>query len=336
MHAHASPASQIAAALASQAEAVCRHYLPAGERQGRYWVVGDIDGTRGHSLIVRLRGPGKPGKWNDMATGHHGDLLDIIRHRSGCNSLSAVLSEARSFLALPARRTPAPAAPADPDPSAAAQRLWRYCRPIDGTHAEAYLRARGIERCRFASLRFHPKLRYRDPGAGTEREYPALVAAVTNGAGRLTGVLRTYLDPVRPAKADAAAPKKALGPIFGYAVRFGAVDARPDPVLIVGEGIETVLSLLTVYPGAAGAAALSAGSLRSFVPPRGRRIAIARDAGQEGIAAAETLARHCGRNGHRFRILAPSLDDFNDDLTAAGTEAIRQRLGCTSPPQTGD
>ena len=72
-------ASDIAAALAANAEAVCRHYLPHGQRQGRYWIAGDIYGSRGQSLFVRLRGPGRPGKFVDAATGEHGDLLDIIR-----------------------------------------------------------------------------------------------------------------------------------------------------------------------------------------------------------------------------------------------------------------
>ena len=60
-----SPAAGIAAALGLQAEAVCRRYLPHGRRQGRYWVAGDLDGARGRSLFVRLRGPGVPGKWTD-------------------------------------------------------------------------------------------------------------------------------------------------------------------------------------------------------------------------------------------------------------------------------
>ena len=64
MHAQTSPASDIAAALAAQAEAVCRHYLPAGERQSRYWIAGDVHGARGKSLFVRLHGP-RSGKWND-------------------------------------------------------------------------------------------------------------------------------------------------------------------------------------------------------------------------------------------------------------------------------
>ena len=168
-------AAAVAAALAERAEAVCRRYLPHGRRHGRYWVAGDLDGARGRSLYVRLAGPGKPGKWTDAATGEHGDLLDIIRHCSGAPTLRVALDEARAFLALPA----APAAgEADAyDATEAARRLWRRCRAIDGTHAEAYLMARGLARCRFAALRFHPALRYRE-GTCTRR-LPALVAAVT-------------------------------------------------------------------------------------------------------------------------------------------------------------
>ena len=105
-----SPAAGIAVALGLQAEAVCRHYLPQGRKLGRYWVAGDLDGARGRSLFVRLRGPGVPGKWTDAATGQHGDLLDLIRHRTRAPSLRAALDEARAFLAL----EPAP----DRDPGA--------------------------------------------------------------------------------------------------------------------------------------------------------------------------------------------------------------------------
>ena len=94
-------AAGIAAALGACAEAVCRRYLPRGRKQGRYWVVGDLDGAKGRSLFVRLSGPGVPGKWTDSATGQHGDLLDLIRHRSDSPTLHAALNEARALLALP-------------------------------------------------------------------------------------------------------------------------------------------------------------------------------------------------------------------------------------------
>ena len=322
-----SPAGAIAAALAARAEDVCRHYLPHGRRQGRYWVAGDLDGARGRSLFVRLRGPGVPGKFTDAATGEHGDLLDLIRHRSRARTLRAALDEARSFLALP----PAPAPVAETAPDAeerydateAARRLWRRCRAIDGTHAERYLHARGLARCRFAALRFHPALRYRE-GASVRR-LPALVAAVTGSDGAIAGVQRTWLDPRSPAKAGVATPRKALGRVYGLAVRFGA--PSDDAALVVGEGIETVLSLVTAVPEIRAAAALSAGSLGAFAPPPGTaRLVIARDNDEDGALAAERLAMRCARAGVAATVIVPVGNDFNDDLVELGAAALRARF----------
>ena len=53
-------ASALAAALAARAEQVCRRYLPRGRKQGRYWTVGDVHGTEGRSLYVRLSPPRHP------------------------------------------------------------------------------------------------------------------------------------------------------------------------------------------------------------------------------------------------------------------------------------
>ena len=264
MYNHPSPAAVIAAALGARAEDVCRRYLPQGRRQGRYWVAGDLDGARGRSLFVRLHGPGTPGKWTDAAVGSHGDLLDLIRYRIDAPTLRAALDEARAFLALPA--SPAAGGASAYDATAAARRLWQGCRAVDGTHAEAYLRARGLARCRFPALRFHPELRYREGLA--VRRLPALVAAVTGDDGAVHGVQRTWLDPRRPAKADVASPRKALGCIRGLAVRFGT-PADGLATLLVGEGIETVLSLVTAVPEiTAAAVALRRQSRRLFSPAR--------------------------------------------------------------------
>jgi len=60
-------AADLAIRLGRVAEAVCRHYLPSGRRVGRYWIVGDVRGSPGRSMFVRLsgaeRGPGAAGKW---------------------------------------------------------------------------------------------------------------------------------------------------------------------------------------------------------------------------------------------------------------------------------
>ena len=58
-------ATEIAAALSTRAEDVCRRYLPRGRKQGRYWTAGDTSGAKGRSLFVRLAPPGIPGKWTE-------------------------------------------------------------------------------------------------------------------------------------------------------------------------------------------------------------------------------------------------------------------------------
>jgi hypothetical protein len=62
-------AAELAQGLARNAEAVCRHYLSNGRRQGRYWLVGNICNAPGRSLFVRLKRPesgkGAAGKWSD-------------------------------------------------------------------------------------------------------------------------------------------------------------------------------------------------------------------------------------------------------------------------------
>jgi hypothetical protein len=60
-------ASDLAQRLGREAEAVCRHYLDAGHRQGNYWQVGDARNTPGRSMFVRLKetAKGPAGKWTE-------------------------------------------------------------------------------------------------------------------------------------------------------------------------------------------------------------------------------------------------------------------------------
>ena len=220
-------ATKIAAALSTRAEDVCRRYLPRGRKQGRYWIIGDTSGAKGRSLFVRLAPPGIPGKWTDAATNEHGDLLDLIRLHTGGASLRLAMEEALAFLSLP-RFTPANDGnhAGGYDREEAARRLWRRCRPINGTHAEAYLHARAIGHCHFPALRFHPDLIHR--GDDGIHRLPALVAAVTGDDGAIEGVQRTWLDPKLPEKANLVSPRKALGrPRPGRALR--RVRLRRDP-----------------------------------------------------------------------------------------------------------
>ena len=318
--------ADIAHALSACAEDVCHRYLPHGRKQGRYWTAGDVAGGPGRSFFVRLSPPGVPGKWTDAATGEHGDLLDLIQFSLGASTLGPALIEARHFLAL-APATASGGRAGDPNrprnPADSARRLWRACAPIQGTRAEAYLQGRGLTHCLFPALRFHPALRYRD-GTGEQR-LPALVAAVTTEAGEITGVHRTWLDPHRPAKAAVASPRKALGGLHGFAVRFAP--AAADRPLVVGEGIETVLSIVAAVPDLPAAAALSAAHLRAFTPPPGiARLVIAADADPEGKAAATELAKRVGPLGIAASVITPKRGDFNDELTRIGAQNLRGQL----------
>ena len=61
-------ASDLAHRLGEYAEAVCRHYLANGRRQGNYWTFGDVRNAPGRSMMfVRLQPSpkGPPGKWTE-------------------------------------------------------------------------------------------------------------------------------------------------------------------------------------------------------------------------------------------------------------------------------
>ena len=110
-------------------------------------------------------------------------LLDLIRLHTGGASLRHAMEEALAFLfrrPLPPMAAITPAAMTVKKP----RRLWRRCRPIDGTHAEAYLHARAIGHCRFPA--FSSDLIHR--GDDGIHRLPALVAAVTGDDGAIEGV----------------------------------------------------------------------------------------------------------------------------------------------------
>ncbi|MGO8918200.1 MAG: toprim domain-containing protein [Stellaceae bacterium] len=334
-----SQAADLAHRLARNAEAVCRHYLSNGHREGRYWLVGDVANTPGRSLFVRLSGPdsgkGAAGKWTDAATGEHGDLLDLIALNRGLNRLRDALAEARSFLSLP-RLGPEPVkrhehSPASRGSPESARRLFAVSQPISGTIAEAYLRRRGITALHASgSLRFHPRCYYRpDPDAPTET-WPALIAAVTDLDGRITGAHRTWLDPSGHDKAPVDTPRRAMGHLLGHGVRF---DLASD-VMAAGEGMETMLSLRSVMPTLPMVAALSANHLAAILFPAAlHRLYIARDSDPAGDAAVASLNDRAGAAGIEALTLSPALGDFNEDLLRLGAGDLRAGLRVQLAPE---
>ena len=333
-----STASELARRLAGNAEAVCRYYLSNGYRQGRYWLVGDVGNSPGRSMYVRLNGPesgkGAAGKWTDAATGQHGDLLDLIAANRRLDAVRDILDEARTFLSLPKPEVVDRQPPVLAGSPEAARRLFAGSKPILGTVAETYLRERGVTDFRHCTaLRFHPRCFYRhdapaDPGA--RDDWPAIIAAITDLDGYMTGAHRTWLDPSGRMKAQVATPRRAMGHLLGNAVRFGAA----LDVMAAGEGIETMLSLRSILPTLPSAAALSANHLAALVLPKTlRRLYIARDNDPAGRRAAETLAQQTQGNGIDAMVLTPTMGDFNDDLRQLGTEALINAIRVQLAPE---
>src|SRR5271169_6328323 len=326
-------ASELAHRLARDAEAVCRHYLSNGRRQGRYWTVGDVRNTPGRSMFVRLGGPESgpcaAGHWTDAASAEYGDLLDVIRESCGFIDFRDVADEARRFLSLPrAEPCRTPVLAGSPE---AAQRLLAMSQPIRRTLVETYLCNRGIKAVHDAgALRFHPHCYYHpDDGSPTEM-WPAIIAAVTDLSGAITGAHRTWLAPDGFGKAPVDTPRRAMGGLLGHAVRFGAV----DDVLAVGEGIETMLSLRCALPAMPMAAALSANHLAALLlPPTLRRLYIARDADAAGDTALAALTERAEAAGVEALALSPRRGDFNEDLRAFGLRALQAALRIQLAPQ---
>lgn len=323
------PAAVLARHLAANAEDVCRRYLSNGRRSGRYWLAGDVRNSKGRSLYVRLdgplAGPGAAGKWTDAATGEHGDLLDLIRLRCAFSALGDAMDEARGFLALPPPETRSPHPPAHQRGTTpeAARRLFRAGRPILGTPAEGYLRARGISAVVSPALRFHPSAYYRGDDRAPLRRLPTMLAAITDLDGRLVGVNRTWLDVERLCVADLDAPRKVLGTLLGHGVRFGRATDR----LLAGEGIETVLSLKSVLPEMPMVAALTANHLAALLLPPGlARLVIARDSDDAGVRAAARLRDRAEAQGVAVHDLVPSFDDFNEDLRRLGPARLGRQV----------
>ena len=329
-----SQASDLAHRLARDAEAVCRQYLSNGRREGAYWLVGDAANAPGRSLYVRLRGPesgkGAAGKWTDAATGEHGDLLDIVRLSRNLATVVEAMDEARLFLSLPRPEPPKPI-PAPRSSPEAARRLYAVGQPVRGTLAHDYLLGRGITaEVRSLPLRFHPNCYHQGGAHGPRETRPALLAAVTDLAGTITGVHRTWLDSAQATKAQLSTPRKAMGHLLGNGVKFGVA----HEVLAAGEGLETMLSLRTVLPTMPIVAALSSAHLAALLLPTGlRRLYVALDDDRAGRHAVQRLRHRKDLRGIELRELVPGEGDFNEDLRRWGPEALVEAIGPQLAPE---
>ena len=320
-------AASVAAALAERAEEVCRRYLPYGRRRGRYWVAGDLDGGRGRSLYVRLAPPGAPGKFTDAATGEHGDLLDIIRHRICAPTLRAALDEA-SRLPRPAgcAGLRARATPTTPPKRHAA--CGAAAAPSTAPTPRPTCTARGLARCRFPALRYHPAValqrrRRRAPPAGPGRgRHLAPTEHRLRRAAHVVGSPAT-----RPAKANVSSPAQGARARARPCRPFRRPRRRSFAPRRRGHRDRALAGQPphpTSPPPPLSPPAASAPSLRLPASPASSS---PRDNDDEGERAAERLARRCARAGVATTVIVPRGEDFNEDLLTFGPAALRRLDG---------
>jgi len=177
-----------------------------------------------------------------------------------------------------------------------------------------YFATRGLmpfEPC--PALRFHPRLPHSRGVA-----LPAMLALATDADNRPAAVQATYLRADGNGKANIDPVRKTFGSARGAAVRL----MEGDDVLMLGEGVESVLSVLQAV-GESGYALLGTSGLKSIVLPevyRTRRIIIAADNDESG--AGQAAAREAAwrlveqQNFLDVRIATPPRTgtDFNDFL----------------------
>jgi hypothetical protein len=216
--------------------------------------------------------------FNCRGSGDGGDVIAMVQHLGDYDFLGAceringeprpdhsrdetpeeresrLRSNAARMAALEHRRKEerkAEEARAKRDEEAVADILER-AKPIEGTHAEAYMReGRGlIPRKRFTQdLRFVAALDYwgaGDNGSGKLIKLavlPALVAIIRAFDGAIIGISQTYLDPKEPTKwtpigSPNNSPKKIKGDKRGGMIRLGPL----EETMAIAEGWENALA----------------------------------------------------------------------------------------------
>jgi len=294
---------------------------------GEFWACCPFHEERTPSFHVTEPG-GRGGRWWCFGCGEGGSVIDYVMRRDGIGLGAALdrlgadrLGDAPVAVA-PARKAPRP------DSAARAREIASRAGADDGRVAR-YLAARGVRvalvpeaLARLRLVRHLACWRAGDPPVKVH-EGPAMIARI--GRARGVGVHVTWIaDGGRARLSDGGkVPKKMFGQ-RGAILGAPAVLTEPAPVMLVGEGIETVLAALSAArlaaPGVrfAAEAALSLGALAGrrrdgagWVPPAGvaRVIVLADPSATRPDAARDAFERAAARiaaAGFEARIAVPN------------------------------
>jgi phage/plasmid primase-like uncharacterized protein len=264
------------------------------------------------------------GVFADHEAGVSGGVLAMIVHAGAAQTIAeaARLLEADGVIA--AREKAAERRERDKRVEAAAEakrrqaaRLWASARPLAGTLGEIYLLFRAVATpLDGADLRFRADAPVYPYQPSCRDRHPALVARVSDAAGRGIGAHLTFLLHDGKGKANTNPARKAVGAVGGGFIRL-AQGSR----LVVGEGVESTLSAWEARPpdvvSFGAIAAISAGGMAGLIWPSNTEeliIAPDRDASGAGERAAQTIARRAWSAGLAVGFMRPpeAFGDWND------------------------
>jgi len=231
-----------------------------------------------------------------------------------------------------------------PGPGDKLKALWRETRS-DRIRIAAYLESRDLpagtlDRVSEDALRFHPNLGYWGQNeVGTLvhlGDFPAMVAKVTNAAGKGVNLHRTYLAIDGPGKAPIEPAKKLMSATADGATTGAAIRLLPaTSVLGFAEGIETALAIHAATGQAVWSTVSAGGLAKVIAPEEARTVHIWADNDTSGVgqkAAARAAARFHAEGRTVFVHVPPEAGtDWLDVYRGQGPDVLLDQLAAGAP-----
>lgn len=291
-------------------------------------------GVKSGSLRVETAGD-KAGLWNDFAAGEGGDIIDLIKYKTGNNFPDSV-ALARSITGDgPKARVdfsyaqPAPVVIDNSSRIDKAQSIFNSGIVVKGTPGEKYLHEHRkiplntIERSS-SEIRYIPDFRF---DGKSNRKFSAVAFAAKNAKGDINGVQVVLIDAKTGGKLPGQS-KYSFGVMKGSSLCLG----KQGGDIYIAEGPETALSIFAAKPDADVRACFSAENIKNaFIPLSASSAVICADNDGSGAPSEKAITKAVESiKGHGVSVSvampAEKGQDFNDVIKKGGVENVKNTL----------